>query len=146
MRLSSITGNIVNKSTAERFSGLLIIRVPSGVFVHSNMPASGSQTTSSLPGRFGSGMAHGGKRRPYCSVNLWAIVMVVLPMAICRDRISMAAASPLWRPPLYGAASRLRGGALNDGGDGTRGSENTRSHQRETLYEAYNMLHKLAQV
>lgn len=110
------------------------------------MPAGGNQTTSSALGRFRTGMVHRGKQQPYCSINLLAIVATVLPLVICGDRISTAAASPLRRLPLYGAARRLRGGALNDGGHGTRGSENARSHQRETLYEAYNMLHTLAQV
>ncbi|CAM9746455.1 unnamed protein product [Ascophyllum nodosum] len=111
------------------------------------MPASQSLIQADRA-RWVTGQAHQGKRRRRCSLHILSFIATTsLSLVICGARVSTAASS-FRRLPLYGAAGRLRGGAVAGGVD-VGGSANrdgsTRSQQRETLYEAYNMLHTLAQ-
>lgn len=88
------------------------------------------------------------KRRPRCRLGLRALVAAALSLVACKASQSAGPATvgPLRKLPLRGrgflAAAKVRGGAV-----GGAGSNNMDKHsQRETLYEAYNMLHTLAQV
>lgn len=98
------------------------------------------------------------KRRPRCRIGLWALVATALSLASCKaSRPASARAGLDVGLPLAGeggggawaAAGQLRGGA--QGGGKGRSSSRSRQQedkhaQRETLYDAYNMLHTLAQV
>jgi len=99
--------------------------------------------------------SHGSKRRPRCRIGLWALVATALSLATCKARPASAGAAPAVGLPLGGmmrggagaVAEQLRGGAQG-GGRGRSGSsrQQDKHAQRETLYDAYNMLHTLAQV
>ncbi|CAM9399954.1 unnamed protein product, partial [Pylaiella littoralis] len=108
------------------------------------------------------------KRRPRCRIGLWALVATALSLATCEaSRRASAPARAGTGLPLAGgrgggggrggrggawaaAAGRLRGGAQAGGKGRSSGSSRSRQQedkhaQRETLYDAYNMLHTLAQ-
>lgn len=105
------------------------------------------------------GGLHCSKRRPRCRIGLWALVATALSLASCKAsrpasaRVGLGAGLPLGgsrdKGGAWAAAGQLRGGALG-GGKGRSGSGSSRQQdkhaQRETLYDAYNMLHTLAQV
>ena len=105
------------------------------------------------------GGLHYSKRRPRCRIGLWALVATALSLASCKAsrpasaRVGLGAGLPLGgsrdKGGAWAAAGQLRGGALG-GGKGRSGSGSSRQQdkhaQRETLYDAYNMLHTLAQV
>eukprot|EP00903_Cladosiphon_okamuranus_P020075 g18441.t1 len=111
------------------------------------------------------GAPHSSKRRPRCRIGLWALVATALSLASCeatrpasarvcvgagRDLPLGASAESRGGGEAWAAAGQLRGGALV-GGKGRSGSgggnsrQQDRHAQRETLYDAYNMLHTLAQ-
>lgn len=114
------------------------------------------------------------KRRPRCRIGLWALVATALSLATCKasrqasapGRAGSDAGLPLagnragraWGVGGGGAwattaavAGQLRGGAQAGGKgrssiSGSRRQQEDKHAQRETLYDAYNMLHTLAQV
>ena len=87
------------------------------------------------------------KRRPRCRTGLWSLVATALSLVTCKASLASVSASAgrLGKLPLgakgFLAAAELRGGDVRGGG-----SSMDKHGQRETLYEAYNMLHTLAQV
>lgn len=88
------------------------------------------------------------KRRPRCRLGLRALVATALSLVTCKasQAAGPARVGPLRKLPLGGkgflAAAEVRGGAVGGGGSNSM----DKHAQRETLYEAYNMLHTLAQV
>lgn len=94
-----------------------------------------------------SGALLSSKRRPRCRIGLRALVAMALSLVTCKASLAPVSASAgrLGKLPLaakgFSAAAELRGGDVGGGG-----SSMDKHAQRETLYEAYNMLHTLAQV
>lgn len=97
------------------------------------------------------------RRRPRCRIGLWALVATALSLASVPGAVASASrtvrgisfgagaveSSVLLKTKVGRAAATLRGGAAaHDGGE----HNVEKAGQRETLYEAYNMLHMLAQV
>lgn len=94
-----------------------------------------------------SGALLSSKRRPRCRIGLRALVAAALSLVTCKASQASVSAT-VGRPgklPLgakgFLAAAELRGGDVGGGGNSM-----DKHAQRETLYEAYNMLHTLAQV
>lgn len=101
--------------------------------------------------------SHGSRRRPRCRIGLWALVATALSVATCKASGAVSANANVpsvgvgeWgRPGGRGAVEQLRGGAAEGGAGGRsngRRKQADKHAQRETLYDAYNMLHTLAQV
>lgn len=103
--------------------------------------------------------SHSSKRRPRCRIGLWALVATALSLASCKAsrpasaKVGLGAGLPLGGSRdrgAWAAAGQLRGGALGGGkarsGGGSSSRQQDKHAQRETLYDAYNMLHTLAQV
>lgn len=84
------------------------------------------------------------KRRPRCRIGLWALVATTLSIVVLPGASSTATTRGV---PLMHVAP-MRGGGDGGHGTGVKGGTGTtaKQGQRETLYEAYNMLHTLAQV
>ncbi|CBN78455.1 ARC5, dynamin-related protein involved in plastid division [Ectocarpus siliculosus] len=101
------------------------------------------------------GSSHGSRRRPRCRIGLWALVATALSVATCKTSGAVSANANVpsvgvggWvRPGGWGAVEQLRGGAAEGGGgrSSSRRKQADKHAQRETLYDAYNMLHTLAQ-
>ncbi|CAM9682412.1 unnamed protein product, partial [Sphacelaria rigidula] len=88
------------------------------------------------------------RRRPRCRIGLWAFVTsTAFSLASAVHHVDSARWTSAWGPKQgvagLGTAAVGRTGREQRGGGSV--SKNSKDEQRETLYEAYNMLHTLAQ-